>query len=791
MAIRITGMYSGLDTESIIDQLASAQSLKKNKLVKAQTKLSWKQDAWKALNTKIYSFYTNVLDNMRFQGSYMLKKTAVSNSSAVSVVTTSDAPNSVQTMRISQLAKQGYMTSGRVSEEGGKQYSETTTLKDMGFSGEGSFRVKVGSQTKDITLKEDMRICDVVRAFESAGLNASFDTKNQRFYLSSKSSGAAADFTITSNNEGGQNVLATLGLVSAYNKDSNEYKEYKKWADYATDTTARAKAEEDEVAKLIASKKSSTDALVKSNEDLEKRLDALMKDNDENSKYNLDYVEGDDHQANADKLNAQVEALLTELYGPEETIDKLDDDNNPIYKKDADGNVLKDNNGDPIKETETVRRGGLGKIVEDRQKDLADAQAALDNAKKSDTSTADDIRAAEDAVVAASSALTSAQTDFNKKYGEYSYVQAAANIQNTLVANDKQIKDNREYYEVDANGDPVLDTEKKLQATTRATGEITAYFDKKIEAAQKYITAADAHLDENDPDKKAQQAAKMATKVDGRDAEIYLNDVKYTNSKNTFEINGLTITAQQETDEEITLTTAEDTDGIYDMIKNFFTEYNKLINEMSTLYNADSAKGYDPLLSEEKSGLADSEIEEWEKKIKDSLLRKDATLSDVSSAMRNVLLEGATVNGKKMYLSDFGINTLGYFNAADNEKGAYHIDGDKDDANVATKDETLRQMIASDPDTVMKFFSNLSANLYDKLTDKMKSIPDTSSAFTVYNDKLMQKEYDDYKDRISKEETKLNDLIDKWYKKFSVMETAMAKLQSKNNAISGMLGGGG
>ena len=75
MAIRITGMYSGLDTESIISELASAQSVKKNKLVKAQTKLSWKQDAWKALNTKIYSFYTNVLDNMRFEGSYLKKMT--------------------------------------------------------------------------------------------------------------------------------------------------------------------------------------------------------------------------------------------------------------------------------------------------------------------------------------------------------------------------------------------------------------------------------------------------------------------------------------------------------------------------------------------------------------------------------------------------------------------------------------------------------------------------------------------------------------------------------------------
>ena len=164
---------------------------------------------------------------------------------------------------------------------------------------------------------------------------------------------------------------------------------------------------------------------------------------------------------------------------------------------------------------------------------------------------------------------------------------------------------------------------------------------------------------------------------------IDLNGVEYTSSKNTFEINGMTITVQQEISEEITLTTAEDTDEIFNMIKNFFTEYNKLINEMDGLYNADSSKGYEPLLSEEKQGLADAEIEEWEKKIKDSLLRRDSTLRNVTDAMKNALMQGATVNGKKMYLSDFGINTLGYFNAADNEKGAYHIDGDKDDPAVA------------------------------------------------------------------------------------------------------------
>ena len=771
MAIRITGMYSGLDTESIISELASAQSVKKNKLVKAQTKLSWKQDAWKALNTKIYSFYTNILDNMRFEGSYMRKSTKVSHPNAVSIVTSADAPNSVQTLKIGQLAKQGYLTGGKlapIKDKDGNdvKVSAMTKLKDMGFSGEGSFRVKVNGRSTDITLKEDMKISDVVNQLNAAGLSASFDAKNQRFYVNAKNSGATADFTITSNDAGGKDILGKLGLVAAYDTTSNEYKEYQLWASYKTDLTARGDAEAKEIARLIAAKKASTDSLLKANEEYQKRLDALFKDNDENSKYQIDYDEND-----KDKVNAQADALYEELYGPETP--KLDDKGQPVL--DADGK--------PVME----RVGGLKKTLDDAKDALKKAQEELAELKKNNTATEADIELAEKAVTEASEKVTDAQKAFNEKNAHYSYVKGVANIQNAIEANKETIADNRSYYEVDpTTGEPVLDADGKLQATQKAKDEIAGYFKDKIEMAEEYLKDAEAY-EKLDDEKK--EALGLATKIDGRDATINLNGVEYTSSKNTFEINGMTITVQQEISEEITLTTAEDTDEIFNMIKNFFTEYNKLINEMDGLYNADSSKGYEPLLSEEKQGLADSEIEEWEKKIKDSLLRRDSTLRNVTDAMKNALMQGATVNGKTMYLSDFGINTLGYFNAADNEKGAYHIDGDKDDPAVANNDDKLRAMIASDPATVQKFFAGLSKNLYDTLTDKMKAVKDTSSAFTVYNDKTMEKEYKDYTDRIKKEETKLNALIDNWYKKFSAMETAMAKLQSKNNAVSGMLGG--
>lgn len=280
-----------------------------------------------------------------------------------------------------------------------------------------------------------------------------------------------------------------------------------------------------------------------------------------------------------------------------------------------------------------------------------------------------------------------------------------------------------------------------------------------------------------------------AVKVDGQDAKIILNDATFTSKNNVFDINGLTITALTKSSETVTLTTEMDTDGIYDMIKGFLKQYNEVMNEMDKLYNASSAKGYEPLTNDEKMSMSDSEIEEWEKKIKDSILRKDENLSTVSSSLREIMSGGISVGGKTMYLFDFGIDTLGYFDAEENERNMYHIDGDADDAETSGKADKLRGMIASDPDTVINFFSQLSQQLYGKMFEMSKSVNGYRSYGNFYDDKKMQSDYDDYTSKIKDLEDKLTAYEDKWYAKFSKMETAMAKMQSSQNALAGLLGG--
>ena len=280
-----------------------------------------------------------------------------------------------------------------------------------------------------------------------------------------------------------------------------------------------------------------------------------------------------------------------------------------------------------------------------------------------------------------------------------------------------------------------------------------------------------------------------AKKIDGEDAHITLNEVDFYSSSNTFSINGLTITAKAETSEPLSLVTDTDYDEVYDNIKNFFKEYNSLMNEMDKLFNAKSAKGYEPLTAEEKEAMTEDEVKQWETKIKDSLLKNDSELDTIASTMRNAMLSTFTIDGTKYSLSSFGINTLGYFNAADNEKNAYHIDGNKDDPDTSGNEDKLRAMIASNPSATSEFFMELSKKLYNNM-NKIASTSDNYTSYgNFYGDKKLQNEYVDKQKQVDKWDKYVADMEEKYYKQFTAMESAMSSLNSQQSYISQLFAG--
>lgn len=284
-----------------------------------------------------------------------------------------------------------------------------------------------------------------------------------------------------------------------------------------------------------------------------------------------------------------------------------------------------------------------------------------------------------------------------------------------------------------------------------------------------------------------------AEKVDARDAIIYYNKVKYTSDSNTLTVNGLTIIAKAKTDSAVNIEVAADTDSAYNTVKKFVKAYNDLIDEMNKYYNEKDA-GYDALTEDERSKLSDTQIEKWEEKAKQGLLRRDSTLQTLLSGMRTTLNRGVQVtmedgSTKTMTLASLGIVTGDY-----TENGKLHILGDEDDDQYSSETNTLKNLLESGSDIVGQVIggstntSGVGTQMYDYLRKSMTRIEGVRSTQTFYNDKTLDSEIDDYDDDIDKWDEKLQNLEDKYYDQFSKMESAMAKLQSQQSYLSSLFG---
>lgn len=661
MAMRLSGLVSGMDTDAMIEELVSAYSVKKDKIYKQRKTLEYKQEAWKDLNSKIYGFYTGTLSNMQLTSNYALKRTTSSNENRATVSASTTAVNGTQELKIKQLAKTAYLTGAKIETSTGGAVKESTKLSDLGIK-DSKIKVTVGGEEKTINLKASMTMKELKAELGDAGLTASFDEHNGRFFISAKTGGKDADFSLVGDGDEGAEALKKLGLSIVSDAVINEYRNY---VANNNASTIEANAKTDYVATLLRDKRAEINNRIKELNDITAAGGTLS----------------DEETAELELLDSQSE----ELEG-----------------------LLKDKN-------------------------LADMEDYAANVFP----------------------------DMTIDYSETSdFYQACVKAYEDQLAYAQDMVDYADLYEKSKSGTTLTTDEKsRLDALVGQYGEL-------------YNSGA--------------------VKIDGQDAIIELNGAEFVSNSNNFQINGLTITAKSLTDEDeiITLTTDTDVDAIYDKIKNFFKEYNELITELSTKYNAASAGEYEPLTKEEEEELSETQLEKWEGILKTAALRRDGTLSSVMSSMKSALIKSYEIDGKSYSLSSFGIKTLGYFTAEDNEKANYHIDGDPDDESAKANPDKLKAALVSDPENTIEFFASVMKDLYQTLSDKLSKSTSTSSAFKVYNDKSMQSQYDSYTKKLSTWEDKIEDYREKYVKKFSAMETAMAKLQSQTASLSSFFGTG-
>ena len=164
--LRMTGMYSGMDTESIIQQMVKAKAQKVTNLKNDQKKLEWKQTLWQDLNKRIYKLYTGTLSNLRLSGSYANKKTKVSDPTKATIVAGDGAVNGAQSLEVKQLAKSGYLTGAVVSTKSWK-VTENTKISELGVTG-GVMNVEVGgTSVGQVTVDPNKSIGEFVNDFNN------------------------------------------------------------------------------------------------------------------------------------------------------------------------------------------------------------------------------------------------------------------------------------------------------------------------------------------------------------------------------------------------------------------------------------------------------------------------------------------------------------------------------------------------------------------------------------------------------------------------------------------------
>lgn len=703
MPLRMTGMTSGLDTDSIVSALMEAQTTKKTKVENKKTKLEWTQNIWTGLNKKLYSFYTDSAGKMRFQSSYQTKKAASSDASILTATAQSSASSGSYTVKVNQLAAAQYVTSAKVSakstDASGKvtesKVTSDTKLSALGFDTEGDTTIEItaGEKTINLNVDETTTVRDFVNALKDAGLNASFDEKQGRFFISAKESGADGKFTITSKTMTGEQVAAQNKLMDP--------------VDYSN----LSSGDQDTVKKILSDLKNAQDTSAAA--DAEKSLQDIS--------------------------DRTAKEKATEYYK-----NKLTDDMLSQYKYETDGT---DGNGDAHK---------AGDIDYSKVKQALQ-EAGLDN----------NVYTESDRLIVLKQKIIEPAVTENLASEEYT-----GKIDNAVTS---------------GLGDAGIEKQSERYATISLA--VNGYAQAMKDGTEQSKESALKLLGMDDIDGSAVKESADGTGmvvIEAADSIVQVNGATLTSSNTTLDVNGLSLNLVSASDREVKVTVSNDSTAVYDAIKDFVEQYNSALSEMNKYYYADSARGYDPLTDDQKEAMSDEEVEKWETKIKDSLLRRDSTLSGILETFRTSLT-GITVkasDGKTYSLANLGITTGKDYK----EYGLLHIKGDEDDTDYADSENTLQSMINSDPDIVMEVMSGIASNLYNNINKKISTTTTMKSALSFYNDKEMTKQMTQYKKDIKSWETKLSDMEDRYYKQFSAMETALSKLQSQQNSLASYLG---
>ena len=285
-------------------------------------------------------------------------------------------------------------------------------------------------------------------------------------------------------------------------------------------------------------------------------------------------------------------------------------------------------------------------------------------------------------------------------------------------------------------------------------------------------------------------------------ATVNGKQMEYTRSSNTADLDGMTVTFEgtfnvdgTEKGADVTFTTKTDTDTVFNAIKSMVDDYNAMVTEIKKAYSdmplqKTNGSKYEPLTSEDEEGMTESEIEAYEEKAKTGILFMDRDLSSLYSALRDAVVSSGADGA---YLRSIGINTS-------------YEDGL---TTISLDEKALREALETDLDGVANAFNKSKENgaATDGLMTKIQEVTDRYAATTgavkgiliekagskyaptAALDNTILDQMKELDKQISTWQSKMSDKVDYYTNKFTQLEMLINQMNSQSSALAGLTGG--
>ena len=794
----ISGLASGMDTESMIENSVSGYKSKISSLQQKMTQMQWKQDAYRSLITQMnnllnkYTSYTSSTN--LFSANFFSKaiNTVANGANAAKVSASGKSSSNVSIDAIKQLAEAASYTVGTshlVSNGSDTSKIEWNTNVDTSKVA-GSLTIEYGGGDKksgsviNLNFGED-------EVFNSAQEMAdAINAKLKEKKVTSSSSTSSADNYLEAYVDG-------TGRVAIKDLKGNNFR--------ITGVSGEGMQkifEETERGSIAASTKPVTKAdLVDSvkREDYLKNQTIYVNLDGKTKSIKLEDIFNSDTYKNAAKGTEQQksEAFAAALN------ERLDSEFNGKVKVEAnaDGSLKftgPENNGstlmvkgsnDAVNNALGLGEGGYSTNLQTGwtlKKVLGDKAAGLftEAATDKDGNFIDKDGKVVDSADKAAKVATIEINGTKLQFGEDDTIQT---VMDKINGSDAGVE--LKYSSMTGN----------FAFTSKETGA-----DSKIDIGGTLGTALFGRVDSSGiTDDKAEVNPDIkGTYTKGKDAEFVATvngeRLELTRSSNTVDLDGLSVTLKgtfDESSEKITFTTTSDSDKIVDTVKAFVEDYNKLVTELHNAYSTmplQDSKGNDylPLTEDEISKNSESYIKSYEEKAKTGLLFGDSDLSNLYTRLTQSVQGSGEIGAalRSIGLSveySAGLSTLS-------------LDEDK-----------LRSALDSDPDKVKNAFTaststgassnGIMAGLKSTLEQYgktsigspgilVKKAGTTLSSYSLTNNEI-QDQMDNLQKQIDKWQDKMGDRIDFYTKQFTQLEMLMNQMNSQSSALSGMMGG--